>query len=194
VGFIFDMGGVLSLGVDVVPPIARKLGIPADRLLDFSGDDFHALSIGAMTAEEYWKAFNAQFGTDVREDLLIGLFHPVLDERVKRLILGLKAAGHRVVCGTNTFEKHYLYHLEHGDYSVFDRVYASHIIGIAKPDPAFFRHILEREEWPAGDAFFIDDNAANIAAAAKLGLNAHHYLAFEPLAAWLAGKTGSPAS
>jgi putative hydrolase of the HAD superfamily len=124
---------------------------------------------------------------DVREDLLITRFHPETDTRVEQLIIDLKAAGHRVVCGTNTFEKHYRHHLERGGYEVFDAVYASHIIGLAKSSEAFFQHILQQEGWRARDVFFIDDTADNVAAAAGMGMHAFLYESFPPLPAWLAG-------
>jgi phosphoglycolate phosphatase-like HAD superfamily hydrolase len=135
VGFVFDMGNVLSLEVDVLPCMAARLGMSIGQITDYAGVDFDELLVGAKTAEEFWQGFNRYFGTDVREDLLITCFHPVNDERVRRLILELKAAGHRVVCGTNAFEKHYRYHLERGEYAVFDHVYASNLLGIAKPSP-----------------------------------------------------------
>ena len=133
------MGNVLSLDVDVLPCMAARLGMPIGRIVDYAGEDFGELLVGAMTAEEFWRDFNRHFGTDVREDLLITCFHPATDPRMERLILDLKAAGHRVVCGTNAFEKHYRYHLERGEYAVFDQVYASNLMGIAKPSPGFFR-------------------------------------------------------
>ncbi len=142
-GFVFDMGNVLSLDVDVLPCMAARLGMTIERITDYAGDDFGDLLVGAKTAEEFWRDFNRHFGTDVREDLLITCFHPATDPRMERLILDLKAAGHRVVCGTNAFEKHYRYHLERGEYAVFDRVYASNLMGIAKPSPDFFQHILD---------------------------------------------------
>jgi glucose-1-phosphatase len=191
-GFLFDMGNVLALRVDVLPPIASRLGLTVKEIEDFGRDGFRGLLVGAMKAEEFWNAFNGHFGTDVREDLLIACFHPVVDERVRRLILGLKAAGHRVVCGTNCFETHYRYHLEHGEYAAFDRVYASHLMGVAKPDPEFFTRILEQEGWKARDTFFLDDRAANIAAASELGIRSFLYESFQGLPGWLAAETGSP--
>jgi FMN phosphatase YigB (HAD superfamily) len=104
------------------------------------------------------------------------------------LILDLKGAGHRVVCGSNTFERHYLYHLERGEYAVFDRVYASHLIKVAKPSPAFYRHILEAEGWAAAETYFVDDREANVASARGLGIHALLYESFAGLEAWLAGR------
>ncbi len=186
--FIFDMGNVLSLHVDVLPPIAAELGLSVAQIVEFAGRGFDEMLTGAITAGDMWKAFNKHFGTDVREDLLITHFHPVTDRRVERLILDLKAAGQRVVCGTNTFEKHYLYHLERGEYAVFDKVYASHIIRIAKPSPAFFGHILKEEERRPEEAFFVDDREANVDAARALGIRSHVYRSFEGLQAWLDGE------
>jgi len=193
VGFIFDMGNVLSLDVDVLPCMAQRLGMPIREITAYTGEDFDALLVGAKTAEEFWEGFNRHFGTDVREDLLITCFRPANDLRMERLILELKAGGHRVVCGTNAFEKHYRYHFERGEYAVFDHVYASNLLGIAKPSPAFFRHILEREGWRAGDTFFVDDRAANVEAARGLGMRALHYDyaspdGFPALRDWLAAE------
>lgn len=189
------MGNVLSLDVDVLPCMAAHLGMTIDRIKEYAGEDFKDLLVGTKTAEEFWRDFNRHFGTDVREDLLITCFHPVTDKRVERLILDLKAAGHRVVCGTNAFEKHYRYHLERGEYAVFDRVYASNLLGIAKPSPTFFRHILDQEGWQAREAFFIDDWATNVTAARDLGMRSFLYespLSFPALLAWLADEQVLP--
>ncbi len=186
--YIFDMGNVLSLNVDVVPAIAAELGIDAAEIAAFSGNDFDELSVGAIDADRYWEAFNRRFGVRVREDLLITRFHPVLDQRVKNLILALKRGGSRVVCGTNTFEKHYLHHLRRGDYDVFDKVYASHLLGVAKPSPEFFLRILGEESWRPGEVVFVDDMPANVRAAADLGIHAVLYTACEDLEALLLGN------
>ena len=187
-GFIIDMGNVLSLSVDIVPRIAEKVGLTVAQIESFTDDEFNEMVTGAQTAREFWADFNRHFGTAVREDLLSTLFQPVNDERVERLISELKVAGQRVVCGTNTIEAHYRYHVEHRDYEPFDRVYASHLLGLAKPAPAFFRRILEEEGWKAGDTFFVDDNSVHVAAARKLGIRSFLYESFETLQAWLADQ------
>jgi HAD superfamily hydrolase (TIGR01509 family) len=198
VGFIFDMGNVLSLDVDVLPCMAATLGMPIREITDYARRDFDALLVGARTAEQFWEGFNRHFGTDVREDLLITCFRPANDARMERLILDLKAAGHRVVCGTNAFEKHYRYHLERGEYDVFDRVYTSNLLGIAKPSPAFFQYILEEEGWQARDTYFVDDRDSNVEAARELGMRAFRYEydapdGFAALRAWIGGHGLLPA-
>jgi putative hydrolase of the HAD superfamily len=54
-------------------------------------------------------------------------------------------------------------------------VYASHIIGFAKPDREFYCHILERESCRPEETFFTDDTAINVDAAARIGMNAFHF-------------------
>ena len=44
---------------------------------------------------------------------------------------------------------------------------------LAKPDPAIFRHAERRFGYPAGRMLFVDDNAANIAAAGLEGWHTH---------------------
>lgn len=60
---------------------------------------------------------------------------------------------------------------------LFRHIVVSGELGIAKPDPAIFRHLLEVVGKPAHACFFIDDNAANIASARALGFAAHHFAA-----------------
>jgi 2-haloacid dehalogenase len=60
---------------------------------------------------------------------------------------------------------------------LFRDIVVSGELGIVKPDPAIFRHLLQVVGKPAPACFFIDDNAANIASARKLGFAAHHFAA-----------------
>lgn len=46
---------------------------------------------------------------------------------------------------------------------------------VCKPDPAIYRLLLDRYSLSANDCVFIDDSAANIAAAEALGFHTIHY-------------------
>ena len=59
-------------------------------------------------------------------------------------------------------------------------------VGLTKPDPAIFHLLIERTGIESHTSLFIDDNAANIAAAASLGFATHHFLGAEGLARELA--------
>jgi len=80
--------------------------------------------------------------------------------------------------------------MEGGDYRVFHRVYASHLMGVAKPDPEFFRRILREESWRPEEVTFVDDMAKNVEAAAGLGIHAILYRDYPELAARLLDNRG----
>lgn len=61
---------------------------------------------------------------------------------------------------------------------IFDRFRAIVVSGeecLAKPDPAIFALAAERFDHPPVSMLFIDDNAANTAAARALGWQVHHF-------------------
>lgn len=64
-------------------------------------------------------------------------------------------------------ERHY------GDW--FDQTFYSCDLGLAKPDPAYFRTILQAIDRPATSVLFIDDNVANVDGARTVGLHAEVY-------------------
>ena len=51
---------------------------------------------------------------------------------------------------------------EMGLYDLFDAIYASNEIHHYKPNPSFFRYILDKENVSSEDAYFIDDLEKNI--------------------------------
>jgi putative hydrolase of the HAD superfamily len=108
----------------------------------------------------------------VKEELFGKFFHPSIDREVIALVKQVKARS-RVVCGTNTFDSHYDYHLSRGHYAIFDAVFASNKIGLSKPDPEFYRYILKNEGVKPENTFFVDDTEGNVLSAERLGMNVH---------------------
>ena len=173
--YIFDMGGVVSLNTDVGEQIAERLEFDTGQLWGLMREEIVSLMAGSITAEEFWRRFSWKSGRQVDEDLWALTFQPRSNREVIETIHALKTEA-RVVVGTNTIEPHYLVHSRNGDYDIFDRVYASHQIGLVKPDPAFYTHILDREDCAPAETVFVDDAEVNVAAARKLGV---HGLLFE---------------
>lgn len=54
-------------------------------------------------------------------------------------------------------------------------IVASGFEGVMKPDPAIYLLCCERFGLEPGDFLFVDDNADNIAAAAAMGFDTHHF-------------------
>ena len=173
--YIFDMGGVVSLNTDVGEQIAERLEFDTGQLWGLMREEIVSLMAGSITTEEFWRRFSWKSGRQVDEDLWALTFQPRSNREVIETIHALKTEA-RVVVGTNTIEPHYLVHSRNGDYDIFDRVYASHQIGLVKPDPAFYTHILDREDCAPAETVFVDDAEENVEAARKLGI---HGLRFE---------------
>ena len=178
--YIFDMGGVVSRNTNVAPEVSAYLEFDGGKMIEFARDDFNALTTGAISIDEFTRRFSLKSGRGVEDDLLTRFFHPELDRDVIDTIDTLKN-GTRVVAGTNTITPHYNVHLQKGDYEIFDAVYASHLMGLAKPDPHFFTYILDREGCPPEQAVFVDDAPANVEAAKKLGIHSFVFTNAEKL-------------
>lgn len=58
----------------------------------------------------------------------------------------------------------------------FSRLFFSGQLGLIKPDPAIYRHVLKALDAPAESVLFIDDRQENLDAAAALGIRTvlHH--------------------
>jgi 2-haloacid dehalogenase len=57
----------------------------------------------------------------------------------------------------------------------FDGVLLSGEVGLAKPDPEIFHGLCRRFDLRPESTLFIDDKAANVDAARRLGFTAHHF-------------------
>lgn len=182
--FIFDMGGVVT-NTFLLTALYNKLNISTQDFFHICKngpeDIWQLFQIGKITTEQFWNNFNQRIESSsdekflnvpkVENDLFRLYFHPSKNLETIELIQNLKKK-HRVVCGTNTIQSHWENHMERGDYSYFNQTYASNKIGCAKPDPHFFELILEAEQTTPENAFFTDDKAENVAAAASLGIHA----------------------
>lgn len=208
--FIFDMGGVVSGNVQTIPAMAESLGLTSEEFFMLSGVpdgtprnslyDFGLLAdiqSGRIGSAGFWEGFRTNAdsllpaGHKARkripevlksENPWASRFKPEPIRGTIELIRQLRAAGHRVVCGTNTLDAHYDAHEKAGDYSIFDKVYASHFLGVIKPDREFWKRILAEENEKSENAWFIDDNPPNVEAAAKLGFRTHQFTSPELLA------------
>lgn len=70
--------------------------------------------------------------------------------------------------------------------SRFSRVFASHRMHRAKPDPAYFHEVMSVLGVPPSQVLLVDDTPANVAAARAAGLSAHLHRSADELQAVLA--------
>ena len=89
----------------------------------------------------------------------IALLHELAERGVRLFALSNWAA--------ETFERT---HIAFPFLSAFDGLVISGRIGLAKPDPRIFRHLLETHGLRAEETLFVDDRARNVEAARALGI------------------------
>ena len=191
--FIFDMGNVVAHNVAVEGAAAKAAGMSEreffeackydraargkiiNKKIDIRDADIMTmLSNGEVTTDEFWSEFEKRTGVRVSTDYLGLFFNPVLDGAVVDIVKALRKK-YRVVCGTNTIQSHYDIHLARGDYALFDKTYASNMIGASKPDVEFWKRIMLGEGVASEDIFFTDDNEVNCAASSSLGIRTFHF-------------------
>ncbi len=172
---IFDLGGVVVRNNDVVPEFAEILGTDSQTIHTRLAGPIRSLYTGAISVKEFWARTDAMFPGCLHDNLWLTLYRATRDVCVISVLSDLKAAGYRVVAGTNTIDDHYRYHTERGDLDIFDAVYASHHMGLAKPDPAFYQHILDAESVAPDRSMFFDDKNENVDAARSLGITAFRF-------------------
>lgn len=70
----------------------------------------------------------------------------------------------------------------------FTGVYASHHLGVRKPDLAFYVRLLDAIGHPPQACLFVDDRADNCAGAEAAGMRAHRFVGADDLAARLTAE------
>lgn len=96
-----------------------------------------------------------------------------VDRRMLQLADRARAAGVIVAMGTNQNPVRGRFMLENLPYAKhFDALFHSWQIGHAKPDPAFYSHIVESLGVKPHQAVFVDDLRSNVLGARRAGLRA----------------------
>ena len=83
---------------------------------------------------------------------------------------------HHLACLSNTNVLHWQRFPEFP--ALFHTCFASHQMGIVKPDPEAFAHVLETLKVSGKEVYFFDDLLPNVEAAQSAGINAFHVKGF----------------
>jgi putative hydrolase of the HAD superfamily len=162
---------------------------------DGADNPVHALERGECTNEEFEAALAAQLthvdGRPVVPDgLLARMFAAgTLENAMLDLIRALRQAGLRTALLSNSWGDDYRRDLFP---ELFDVVVISAEVGMRKPEERIFRHTAELLGLEPEECVFIDDVAANIAAAEAIGLIGVHHREPGPTAVRLTELLGVP--
>jgi putative hydrolase of the HAD superfamily len=178
---LFDCDGVLQRpSNDWAGEIASLTGLEGDRLDAFL-DDVSAAEQPVLNGSEPYAgplaAVLADWDLDVDvAQLLLVWQHLVVDRGMLDAVGSLRAQGLVCAIATNQHRERGVYlRRELGYERLFDPMVISAEIGFAKPDPAYFRHALDRLRLPARAVLFVDDVLANVESARSVGLVAEHF-------------------
>lgn len=199
---IFDYGGVISLpqsaaDLDVIAGLA---GVGRDSEPFWRAYYAHraALDQGSMGVAAYWRAIAGDVGAswdDARvHELWAADFRSWLsiNPGTIEVLTDLKAGRTRLALLSNAGPDYgsYLRRGRFGDF--FAACYVSGELGLIKPQPEIYRHVLDGLGIGAAEAVFIDDREANVRGAEALGITGHLFTGVTALRAFLKSLSDCP--
>jgi putative hydrolase of the HAD superfamily len=187
---VFDYGMVLTGTPDVEAHDAMVCitGLPAERFEQLYWVDRHAYDLGELSGMTFWEKFSRDAGLDLGPGELDEINRldarmwtsqdPAMvawQQRLKQrglLTAILSNMGDTVL---ENIEREFQWIVD------FDVLVWSYQLGIAKPDPAIYRHTLQQLGTAPEETLFLDDKLVNIAAARALGINAIQFTTIDRL-------------
>jgi HAD superfamily hydrolase (TIGR01509 family) len=187
---LFDLGGVLIdfAGFAELPRLLRDPPSPAELRQRWIGSEAVRLfELGRIGPEEFADRFRSEWGLEMSGQEFLRRF----TEGARGLspgaahILGRLAAAHSIACLSNSNVLHTpLHRAAIGPY--IERCFFSNELGLLKPDPAIFEHVIRALAVPPARIAFFDDTEVNVEAARQAGMAAHHVDGLEDLRTRLA--------
>jgi len=192
---IFDYGAVLCH-----PPADREIGdfaalagVPEAEFRQLYARTRGPYDRGAISTEEYWRAFGRAAGLEYGEAQVRALaamdlrVWGKLDQRMIDLAARLQKAGLKTGILSNMQpDLREIFRAEAEWLRHFDVHLFSCDIGWIKPEPEIYQHLLEAIAVPPQRIYFIDDMPVNIEAARRAGIEGMIYRSFDELADRLA--------
>ena len=184
---IFDLGGVIydvdyhktinafkALGIDRFEEVYAKAG---------QSDLFNDLEEGKISRDLFIERIKTFSRKDMTSSQIVNAWNGMLLGFMPDALACLKelSGSYRLFLLSNTNDIHIeeiknrvgaAFFLDFCD--LFEKVYLSHELGLRKPHPEVFTHILEEQGLIGSETLFIDDSIQHVQGAIKAGLNAHH--------------------
>ncbi len=185
---IFDFGGVIiDLHREKSVAKLEEFGVKdADSLLSRTHHDgiFMELERGKVSVFDFRNSIRARYNAELSDEKIdeawisfLGTvaenkleFIKSLRRKYRVLMLSNTNVIHFDWCRKNIFGK-----FGYGLDDLFDELYLSYEMKMAKPDKEIYQELLRRENIEASECLFIDDSKDNILAAQELGIQTYLY-------------------
>lgn len=136
--------------------------------------------VGKMSSDQFLSLVLSFSGSNITKADVIEAWNACIGAMPKErldLIRDLRRCGFHTHLLSNTNDLHWeeikrRYFSEEGYtvHDLFDHVFVSHEVQLAKPDPRIYRQAVRQIGRPAEQCFFIDDTLLNVEAAQREGL------------------------
>lgn len=178
---IFDFGMVLTGAPDAKAhdELLRITGLEPERFEHFYWADRHAYDEGKVTGLGFWQKLVSDAGLNLPDSTIAEL--NAWDARMWTTVDPAMLAWHRqlkqegiltAVLSNIGDTVHESLEREFDWLKNFDALVWSYQLGVAKPDPAIYRHVLKQLGTAPAETLFIDDKSVNVEAAQALGMKA----------------------
>ena len=171
---LFDVGGVLcELGESPVP----VEWIPDDQQFTLQ-DWFHSeiarsFETGNISPGDLATAFRQELGLEQGVEAILAHFDDWLIGPYPETLGMLESidSAYRLAVLSNTNELHWpKINDSFGLAPYFERIFSSHLLKLAKPDPAIFEQVAAELQVEHSRVLFLDDNQQNVDSARSLGI------------------------
>ncbi|MEZ4862841.1 MAG: HAD family phosphatase [Caldilineaceae bacterium] len=176
---VFDLGGVLIelSGVDrMLELLQHQLTVEELWTRWLTSPAVHQFETGQIDADVFTTLLFTEFGITIDAAQFIAEFtswpqglYPGATDLLRAL-----APHYQLACLTNTNALHWPRICdEMGVLDHFTAHFASHEVGMVKPHPEIFAHVLDALGYAPERILFLDDNRLNVEAAQAVGISAH---------------------
>lgn len=154
--------------------VSSKIGTSKEKLKTALSKHKNNFYVGKISEDEYWNNIRGELEIQMSVDLSSLYRHYVtLNEEIIPILELLKNKFTLVAC--NNCSKEWMdYRIKLANLDKFFKKYiTSGYVGYMKPDPQFYRLIVEA--YPKEDILYMDDDSSYIVAAESIGLKSKLY-------------------
>jgi putative hydrolase of the HAD superfamily len=179
---LFDADGVFQFAPENLPlRLADAMGLGASHAEELMHDLFRAEDQALTGAADFFtctRSVLSKWQASCTDDDLANLWHLIdVDRTVLSVVADLRDKG--VFCAVASNQQSYRARRMSVDLryaELFDAEYYSCEVRHAKPSEAYFETVIGLAGLEAGATLFIDDRAANVEAARRIGLHAEIFV------------------
>lgn len=167
----FDCGGVLLTNSWDTEEISKKFGFPSRELWRKAWENAKPLKRGWISEEDFLtKVLDDHVSSigkvkrEIRRQMYI--LHPENFDLIRKLKEKYELALMNNECREWNYYRMRRFKLE----ELFDHIFSSCDMGVAKPDEGYYREVLRRLRVEPRNLLFVDDTKENVRSAERLGI------------------------